>query len=299
MVRLSLVIPTYNRSSQLLTTLSYVIEQSADSKLWECIIVDNNSQDDTHLTIATFIAEHPEVNLRYAFEPKQGLSHARNCGIAQSQGDIVAFIDDDESIVPEFVQSYIDLFDTHADAWAAGGRIVAQYQSGTPRWISKYVAQPIANPMDFGRKIKPFPRRRCPGGGNMAVRRELFDRIGLFDTELGRKGRSLVGGEECDLVERMREQRLPIYYVPDAVIYHRIYDEKLTEEYTKRLFFNIGVSHRLRAKGGGRMLVAYMAECCKWGATLLLCLVHRPAQSRYLVKMRWNISRGLMRGGRE
>lgn len=296
MVRLSLVIPTYNRSGQLLETLESVVQQSVDASLWECIIVDNNSKDDTHLAIVTFIAQHPEVNLRYAFEPQQGLSHARNCGISLSSGDIVAFIDDDETIVPEFVQSYIDLFDSHADAMAAGGAIVAHYQSGTPRWMSRFVAQPIANPMNFGRKVRLFPRRRCPGGGNMALRRELFDSIGAFDTELGRKGTALIGGEECDLFERIRECRLPIYYVPEAIIYHRIYDEKLTEEYTTRLFYNIGVSHRLRAKSRGRMPRAYLAEMCKWGATLLLCLVHRPAQSRYLLKMRWNISKGLFRG---
>lgn len=298
MVRLSLVIPTYNRSSQLLTTLESVVRQGADQSLWECVVVDNNSKDDTHIAVEIFIAQHPEVNIRYIFEPKQGLSHARNCGIALSRGDIIAFIDDDETIVEEYVQSYIDLFNGHDDAMAAGGPIVAHYQSGKPRWMSKYVAQPIANPMNFGPNVRLFPRRRMPGGGNMAVRREVFERIGAFDTELGRKGAVLMGGEECDLVERMRSHAMPIYYVPTATIYHRIYDEKLTEEYTERLFYNIGVSQRLRAKSGGRTYRAYAAELCKWGATLLLCLVHRPAQSRYLLKMRCNISKGLFRGRR-
>lgn len=298
MVRLSLVIATYNRSSQLIETLESVVLQSADSSLWECIVVDNNSKDDTRIAVEIFIAQHPEVNVRYLFEPQQGLSFARNAGISHSRGDIVAFIDDDETIVAEFVSSYIDLFDSYPDAIAAGGAIVARYQSGTPRWMSRFVAQPIANPMHFGPKVKLFSRRRCPGGGNMAVRSSLFQSVGVFDTELGRKGTSLIGGEECDLFARIRERGLPIYYVPGATIYHRIGDDKLTDAYTSRLFYNIGVSHRMRAPLRGGMFRAYMAEICKWGATLLLCLVHRPAQSRYLLKMRFNISKGLFRGGR-
>lgn len=298
MVRLSLVIPTYNRSSQLLTTLESVAAQRVDSSLWECIVVDNNSQDDTHLTVETFIAQHPEVNMRYHFEPKQGLSHARNSGIALSKGDIIAFIDDDESVVRDFVLRYINLFDRYPEAMAAGGRIVPQYMSGRPRWMSQYVARPIANPLYLGDYIKPFPRSKCPGGGNMALRRVVFEQIGLFDTELGRKGTTLIGGEECDLVERMRRRNLPIYYVPRAMIYHRIYDEKLTEEYTTKLFRNVGVSQRMRAKSGGRLFRAYLAEIAKWGATLLLCLTYRPQQSRYLLKMRYNISKGLFSGKR-
>lgn len=296
MLRLSIILTTYNRADDLETTMEMVVNQRFDASQWECIIVDNNSTDDTRQRAEAIIAEHKELNLRYVFEPKQGLSHARNRGIAESRGEVIAFVDDDETIVHDYVSRYINFFERYPQAMAAGGRIVADYLSGRPRWMSQYVARPIANPLYLGDYIKPFPRGKHPGGGNMAVRREVFERIGCFDTELGRSGDKLIGGEECDLFKRMRDAKLPIYYVPRATIYHRIPDWKLTEEYTTRLFHSTGLSQRLRAKREGRLFGAYLSEIAKWGATLVLCLTYRPSQSRYLLKMRYHISRGLFRG---
>ncbi len=281
-----------------MTTLQSVASQQCSCGAWECIVVDNNSKDDTRERVEKFGAEHPELNLRYIFEPKQGLSHARNAGIMASKGDIVAFVDDDERIVEQFVESYITLFDSHPDAMSAGGKIIAEYPSGRPRWMSHYAELPIANPMDFGQRVTLFPKGRIPGGGNMAMRRRVFDVVGTFDTSLGRTGKRLIGGEESDLFERMAKQAMRCYYVPEAVMYHIIPEEKLSEEYFDRLTYNIGVSQLTRATLHNRRLRLYVGEVAKWVATLLLCLVHRPVQSRYLLKLRYNISRGIFQGER-
>lgn len=294
MIRLSLVIATYNRAEQLMVTLASVGEQSAKPSLWECIIVDNNSRDNTQERVAEFAKEHPTLNIRYCFEPNQGLSYARNKGISEAKGDIIAFIDDDERIVAEFINSYIKLFDEHPDAMAAGGKIIAEYPTGRPRWMSHYTERPIANPMDFGDYITPFPKGRIPGGGNMAMRRGLFDSVGVFDTSLGRMGGKLIGGEESELFERIYSLGMKCYYAPRAVMYHIIPAEKLTTEYFERLCYNTGVSQLTRAKIHNRITRLYIGEAMKWCATLLLCLLHRPAQSRHLIKMRREITRGIL-----
>ena len=293
MIRLSLVIATYNRAEQLLATLRSVALQSASAEVWECIVVDNRSVDDTAERVRTFIAAHPQLNIRYCYEAQQGLSYARNAGIEAAQGDIVAFIDDDERIVEEFVEAYINLFDTHPDAMAAGGRIIAEYPTGRPRWMSRYTVQPIANPMDFGPEVRPFPLSRIPGGGNMAMRRELFKRVGVFNTSLGRTGKRLIGGEESELFERIRREGMACYYVPRAVMYHVIPDEKLTPDYFDRLAYNVGVSQRRRAELHGSLFGLYVREAAKWVATLVLCLVHRPEQSCYLLRLRRGITSGI------
>ena len=132
----------------------------------------------------------------------------------------------------------------------------------------------------------------------MAMRREVFQTIGVFDTSLGRTGKRLIGGEESDLFERMDKFSMRCYYVPRAVMYHIIPEEKLTAEYFERLTYNIGISQRVRATLHGRRMRLYLGEIAKWGATLLLCLTLRPAQSHYLLKLRYNISRGIFRGER-
>lgn len=293
MIRLSLIIATYNRAEQLMVTLDSVARQTLSADRWECIVVDNNSKDDTRQRVEAFAAEHPQLNIVYHLEPNQGLSYARNAGIAKAQGDIIAFVDDDERIVPEFVESYVELFDNKADAMSAGGKIVAEYPTGCPEWMSHYTEQPIANPMDFGSEVKLFPKHRIPGGGNMAMRRSVFEEVGVFNPNLGRTGGRLIGGEESELFERMAERGMACYYVPRAVMYHIIPESKLQPDYFERLSYNTGISQRLRAEMRGRKVRLYVMEVAKWCATLLLCLIHRPQQSRYLLKMRKNISKGI------
>lgn len=295
MVRISLVIATYNRAEQLMTTLVSVAAQSLAPEAWECVVVDNNSTDATRERVAAFGACHPELHIRYIFEREQGLSAARNAGIAASQGDIIAFVDDDERIVPDFLGAYVDLFDSHPEAMAAGGCIIAEYPTGRPRWMSRFTEQPIANPMNYGATVRLFPKGKIPGGGNMAFRREALVRVGIFDTSLGRTGKSLIGGEESDLFERMAAVGIHPYYVPRAVMYHIIPAEKLTREYFLRLCYNTGVSQRRRAELHDRVWRLYVGEVAKWCATLALCLVHRPCQSRALIAMRREISRGIWR----
>ena len=293
MIRLSLVIATYNRAEQLMVTLGSVAMQNAEAESWECIVVDNNSSDNTRERVEAFKSEHNSLNIRYIFEQNQGLSYARHAGIVASRGDIVAFIDDDERIVSDFVSAYIDLFDQHPDAMAAGGEIIAEYPTGRPRWMSRYTERPIANPMSFGDRVKLFPSSRIPGGGNMAMRRRVFDSIGMFNTSLGRTGKRLLGGEESDLFERIVKHEYRVYYAPRAVMYHIIPKEKLSRDYFVRLATNTGISQRTRAELNHTMLKLYVAEVAKWVATLLLCLIHRPAQSRYLILMRKHISKGI------
>ncbi len=296
MIRLSLIIATYNRSAPLLAALESVVRQDADPAEWECVVVNNNSKDDTEARFAEFAARHPALSLRMVRETRQGLSHARNRGIAETSGPCIAIIDDDERINEGFVSAYIRFFDRHPEAAAAGGRIIPEYLSGRPAWMSRYTERPIANPIDLGPDERVFPAGRIPGGGNMALRRAAVEKYGAFDPALGRVGGRLIGGEESDLFERLARGGESCWYVPEAVMWHIIPPEKLTEEYFERLSYNIGVSQRTRAKLGKRYSRALFSECMKWCATLMLMLTMSPCRARRLLRMRTEITKGLIRG---
>ena len=296
MIRISLIIPTFNRSSQLIRALESVVEQDLPRDEWECVVVDNHSTDDTPQRFAIFAEEHPDCQLRMILEPTSGVSYARNRGVHQTITPILAFIDDDEHINTHFLSAYLEFFEHHPEAIVAGGRIIAEYPEGRPHWMSKYTEMPIANPMDFGSQVRPFPKGRVPGGGNMAFRREAFDQVKGFDASLGRVGRETIGGEENDLFERLLMRGHVIWYVPQAVMWHVIPPRKLTEEYFCKLSRNVGISQRIRSKIHHRMTKACLMECLKWGATLLLCFTMSPRQSHWLIRMRRGISRGLFFG---
>lgn len=128
----------------------------------------------------------------------------------------------------------------------------------------------------------------------MAFRRSATARYGGFDPSLGRVGRMLIGGEENDFFERMMRGGETCWYVPNAVMWHIIPPGKLTEDYFRRLCYNVGVSQRLRAGMYRRYPKTLLFESLKWGATLLLSLTMAPRKSLWLIRMRYEISRGLL-----
>ena len=297
MKKISIVIATYNRAQSLLRILHSVVGQTAPAEKWECVVVNNNSTDDTEAVFADFAAAHPTLDLKMVTETKQGLSNARNCGIAASRGEYIAIVDDDETLEDTFAESYIDFFDAFPTAMAAGGAVKACYESTRPRWMSHFTEQMIANPLDLDIAVTVFPKSRVPAGGNMAFRREIFDRVGLFNPKFGRNGQSLVGGEENDLFARLRREGELLYFVPNAAIYHHIPDSKLTDDYFDRLSYNVGLSKRMRAEADGCLEQLLKKESIKqllsYGLAVLYILVLQPLKAKYLLRMRNGIYKGV------
>jgi glycosyltransferase involved in cell wall biosynthesis len=295
-MELSIVISTYNNATSLIRTLHSVVKQDAEPSLWECIVVNNASTDNTKSLVEEFISAHSNINLRLVEEPTQGLSQARNKGIAESKGDIIAFIDDDETINEGFVSAYIDLFKNHG-AFAAAGALEVRYDSARPSWMSHYTEKMIANPMHLGNKITTITSSITPTGGNMAFNREIFNLYGGFDTELGRKGEELLGGEENDVFERIRNLGERVFYTPHAIAYHHIADRKLTPEYFDKLSYGVGVSKRLRAEKSGTERELYSDERKKRFYAFILAMLYtialQPKKAKWLLRMRRGISKGV------
>ena len=88
---------------------------------WEVLVVNNNSTDKTEEIVREYCRVHPRF--KYVFESRQGLSHARNAGIAKATGDILAFTDDDVLAEQDWLWNLTSsLGDGHWDG--AGGRII-------------------------------------------------------------------------------------------------------------------------------------------------------------------------------
>ena len=293
---LSIVISTYNNAASLMRTLESVAKQNADKSAWECVVVNNNSTDDTTARVAAFAKEHADINIKLVDEPQQGLSYARNRGVAESKGQVIAFIDDDETINEGFVSAYIDLFLNHG-AFVGAGALKVCYDSARPKWMSHYTEKMIANPLDLGKSITYISRDVTPTGGNMAFNREVFNLYGGFDVDLGRKGKVLSGGEENDMFDRIRDLGERIFYTPHAIAYHHIADRKLTAEYFDRLAYGVGVSKRLRAEKYGTENELFEDEKKKRRYTkilaLLYALVFQFQKAKWLIRMRNGISKGI------
>lgn len=295
-MKISIIIATYNRAKSLLRTLDSLVKQSADTSLWECIVVNNASTDDTAARFEEFAKAHPSLCLRMVNESQQGLSFARNRGIAESNADYLVFIDDDETVNEDFVQAYLDIFAGN-NAFAAAGVVIPVYESGRPHWMSKYTEKMIANPIYLGEEVITISHTIMPAGGNMAFNRDMFKIYGNFNTQLGRVANQLLGGEENELFDRIRALGERVHYVPRAVVYHHISDDKLTPEYFDKLAYGVGVSKRRRAELSDSLNQLRADERIKWVGTVMLALFYaltlRPAKGSWLLRMRKGISKGI------
>ena len=297
---ISVILCTYNRDKYIYNVLKSVAENDYPHDQYELVLVNNNSTDGTENECRRFQADYPDIRFRYFLETNQGLSYARNCGIRNAQGDLLVYVDDDATVNPEYLRTYSDFFTHHPEAVAAGGPILPVYETEEPEWMTHYTRQLITGKLFLGNNQREFPRGAFPGGGNACYRKSVFDTVGLFNVELGRKGNSLIGAEEKDIFDKMTTHGMHFYYLPNAILYHIIPPHKLTQDYFDRLTYSIGLSERYRTQQISRKkyLNRLCKEAVKWGGTIALwcgfAIRGECAKGNKLVAFRKNVTRGLL-----
>lgn len=297
---ISVILCTYNRDKYIYNVLKSVAENDYPHDQYEVVLVNNNSTDGTENECRRFQADYPDIRFRYFLETNQGLSYARNCGIRNAQGDLLVYVDDDATVNPEYLRTYSDFFTSHPEAVAAGGPILPVYETEEPEWMTHYTRQLITGKLFLGNNQREFPRGAFPGGGNSCYRKSVFDTVGLFNVELGRKGNSLIGAEEKDIFDKMTTHGMHFYYLPNAILYHIIPPHKLTQDYFDRLTYSIGVSERYRTQQISRKkyLNRLCKEAIKWGGTIALwcgfAIRGECTKGNKLVAFRRNVTRGLL-----
>jgi glycosyltransferase involved in cell wall biosynthesis len=166
----TVIIPTYNRSRFLKEAIDSVLSQ--DFRDFELIVVDDGSTDDTSGIVAPY-----HDRLCYVFQKHRGVSAARNTGIAQAQGSLVAFLDSDDLWLPKKLSTQIDFFCNNRGAlicqteeiWIRNG-----IQVNAKKRHKKYSG-------DIFEQALPL----CiVSPSAVMIKKILFDRVGLFDESL-------------------------------------------------------------------------------------------------------------------
>ena len=295
---ISVIICTYNREryiSEVLQSLSLT-----SYKDFEVILIDNNSTDSTQEKVYNFKGKHPDFPLKVFLEKTQGLSWARNRGIKEASGDILAFIDDDATVRPDFLENLSKEMDSHPQAQAFGGKIIPVFDDcPPPKWLCRF-SMGWVSALDMGKTVCDFRDRKFPIGANMGFRREVLQSCGEFNPMLGRNGGNLMGGEEKDLFNRIKKAGYSILYFPDVVVEHHIPQSRTTLKYVKEFANGVGLSERLRSKYENSYPLRLLEEVLKWVATLLLfffyAIIGRPTCAATLVLFRAFVTRALLIG---
>ncbi len=228
----SVIVCTHNRAHRLEQTLNSLQEMAVPVDLpWELIVVDNNSSDNTKEVVNNFI-DKSDLNAKYVIERYQGLSHARNMGIQESSGNIIAFTDDDCIVDRHWITSISKEFQSSESIAGIGGRVELYNKMDRPISIRVYREKMTLSSIDrlFNLII----------GCNMAFVRPVFDEVGMFDTDFG-SGTRFASAEDSDFLYRAYKKGLKIIYSPDVLVYHN--HGRRNDEQIKALYKGYAIGH--------------------------------------------------------
>lgn len=231
----SIVVCTYNRAESLKDTLAALARLEAPpTRPWEVIVVDNNSRDHTRQVVEAM--QQTWTRLRYVFEPAQGLSHARNRGIAEAAGAVILFTDDDVLPEPDWLVTTLAGFDKYG-ADACGGYIAPIWETPPPDWLTERFYGFLAVRTDRSDDYPIEAASQAPFGANMAIRKSVFGKVGGFDTRRGRKGTVLASGEDGEMFERILTADYKAVFLGQSRVHHKVEAFRLTKRYFRRWRF--------------------------------------------------------------
>lgn len=196
----SVIVPAYNREDLLPESLDSIVNQ--DYRPLEVIVVDDGSTDGTVAVAQSY------TEVRCVCQVHQGVSAARNAGVAASGGEFLAFLDSDDCWTPGKLGLQVDYLLQNPEIDFCLGRFQNYLQPGCrqPGWVADIeLSAPLA----------------VPSPCTMLIRRAAFDRVGGFDPRF-------THGEDTDWFFRAREKPVPFFMLPDILLYRRIHPSNLT-----------------------------------------------------------------------
>ena len=248
---LDIIIPTYNRAHLLKDCLRSVFVAARPKGLNITVVaVDNNSGDNTREIVQSFL-ELRDLPVRYIFVGRPGKSAALNEALAQTEGEFVGLIDDDEQLDPAWFEvAYRELSASPAVDYI-GGPYHPNWEHAAPDWL------PVAYPGTIGIVLRPARTafsHEFGGmlmGGNAVIRRATLERVLPYPERLGKIGNKIRSGEDEVIYHRLLDIGARGIVVPDLIITHWIPAERMTKSYFRRWIAGRGISvgWQLRERG--------------------------------------------------
>lgn len=221
--KISVIIPSFNRAYYLDGALESLMLQETDGRFdYEVVIVDNASKDNTQEVVEAFAATSP-VTVRYLHETKPGDAPPRNKGIRESDGQWLAFFDDDQFAEPRWLLNMLDAAERH-ETQVVGGPVHLDLEQSVIDQLSMACRSTLREMKPYTAD-QPYEPNVIPGTGNMLVARALFEEIGLFEEDIKE------GGSDWKLVEDARAHGVTPWYAAAGMIRHRVEENRMTPAY--------------------------------------------------------------------
>ena len=247
-IEISVIVPTLNRAASLARALASFVTQDMDPDLFEVLVVDNGSSDDTQDVAESF--EGKIKQLRYVHEPEPGLHCGRHRGLREARGDLLVYADDDIAAFSTWLSAIRRSF-RDSNVALVGGKILPEYEDEPPYWLRRLWrrrgqhgrAMPYLSILDFGETslmTDPYYIWGC----NFGVRREAVLKAGGFHPDgMPPAKRFYRGDGETWISDVVVAKEWRALYEPDASVYHYIPAARMTQEYFFQRAYDEGISY--------------------------------------------------------
>lgn len=235
-MKLSVIIPTYNRADLIGITLQSLTEHQLPASEYEVLVVDNRSTDDTAAVVRKFQATSP-VPVRYSFEERAGVHYARNAGALAARAELLYYTDDDMIATPGMLAELMRLFELDARIATASGRVLPKWQSDPPAWVLEHCQNTLLS-LQFREEDLLVADYDVAFSCHQMIRKSALIECGGFNPE--NTGGSWVGDGETGLGIKLRARGHKFAYTSRAVTYHMIPQARMTQEYLHRRMANQG-----------------------------------------------------------
>lgn len=240
----SVVICTYNGAERLKPTLEHIAAQKTEILAWEVILIDNNSKDDS-ASVAETVWKQADViaPLRIVKEEQAGLSYAKARGLKEAQYSYLIYVDDDNSISKNYVQTVFEILENHPDVavCSGDGEVAVPASFELPAWWEKFQ---YAYAVGRQGETEGYLDHSFLWGASSAFRvtalEELYEMHELYLT--GRIGSKLAAGEDGELCMALQLLGYKLYYSPRLQFKHHIPTDRINRDYLKRLQEGFGAA---------------------------------------------------------
>lgn len=263
---IEVLICTHNRVALLERALDFINAAGCPSGVEIRVLVAANACSDGTVAFLRALAggdRSSRYSVHFFEEKAPGKSRALNAAIPRLSGDIIALVDDDHRVDSSYFYAIHAAANERPDATIYCGRILPDWTGREPGWVhdlSQYAIYPLPVPhYDLGQQPLTIALDdRLPGGGNLALTRSVFERVGPFSIELGPQGHNLIGSEDLDFVRRALMVGERIAYCPEMVQYHFVEEERLTLKYLLEKGFQRSYSAALINVAPGSKVPLYL-----------------------------------------
>ena len=293
---ISVIITTLNREQDIGLTIERLLAQNLAPELFEILVVDGGSTDQSEAVVQSLAEQHPAYNIRFLVELEPGVTAARHLGVREARGAILTFIEDDARAEPGALAAVRSGF-ANPEVHLLGGRCIPDYDETPPAWLETFFERwpggfrcGSLSLIDLGDRVHETSPHNV-WALNFSIRKSTLLELGGFHPDLMPPGfKEFQGDGESGVSHKLEARSYKTLYHPDVTVHHRIQADRFDVAYFEKRYRFQGICDSYTALRNGSDIEDESAAVVPGRARSLIRLLLSPGQ---FLKVLFNKVRGI------